>query len=340
MDTVTHGLAGWLVARAVPSEEGKRWATAAVVAGSILPDADNIASLFGSEIYLRMHRGISHSFAGVAVTSLLLALLLRRFGKWKDLGKLTLLVFLGQLSHIALDVLNSYGTQVLQPFSDARISFDLLYIVDLAFTGIVVLGILLSRSRPARARAALAALAVYVGLAGLLHARASEAVREAAGRGGVRVVSAWALPELPTIPAPGEFAVVRKAEAAIAELPVPGKTGGGIPVPAGPFAWNGFVDDGSSYLRAKVDPFDGTIEWRERVRKGSDAPEVRALMDLRDVRTYLWFARFPAAYVSGNDGKTIVTLSDLRFGGGTKRRPFVLKVIETPGRPPRPNWGA
>ena len=340
MDTVTHGLTGWLVARAVPSDAGKKMATAAVVLGSVLPDADNVASLFGSEIYLRLHRGVSHSFAGVAVTSLLVALLFYRFGKWKDLKKLYLLALLGQLSHIALDLLNSYGTQIFQPFSNARVSFDLLFIIDLAFTGIVVLGLLLSRSRPARARAAVFALAAYVGLAAFLHVRAADAVRDAAVHNGVQVVSSWALPTLGEMPAGMDLGIGRKAEAAIAGLPAVGTQRGGYPLPAGPFAWNGFVDDGSTYLRAEVNPFDGAIAWRERVRKGRDAPEARALKDLPDVRTYLWFARFPTVFVSTADGKTVVTFSDLRFGGATTRRPFVLRVTETPGLPPRTHWGS
>ena len=85
MDTVTHGLAGWLTARALPSESGRKEAAAAVILGSVLPDADHVARLLGSEMYLKLHRGFSHGFAGVAVTSLLIALLLYRFGKWKDL---------------------------------------------------------------------------------------------------------------------------------------------------------------------------------------------------------------------------------------------------------------
>jgi inner membrane protein len=340
MDTVTHGLTGWLIARAVPSDAGKKMATAAVVLGSVLPDADNVASLFGSEIYLRLHRGVSHSFAGVAVTSLLVALLFYRFGKWKDLKKLYLLTLLGQLSHIALDLLNSYGTQIFQPFSDARVSFDLLFIIDLAFTGIVVLGLLLSRSGPTRARAAVFALAAYIGLAAILHVRAADAVRDAAVHNGVQVVSSWALPTLGEMPADMDLGIGRKAEAAIAGLPAVGTHGGGFPLPAGPFAWNGFVDDGSTYLRAEVNPFDGAIAWRERVRKGRDAPEARALKDLPDVRTYLWFARFPMVFVSTADGKTVVTFSDLRFGGATTRRPFVLRVTETPGLPPRTHWGS
>jgi len=347
MDTVTHGLTGWLIARAGPKETGRKEATLAVVAGSVLPDADNVASLLGSEFYLRIHRGISHSFAGVAVTSLLVALLLYRFGKWKDLKKLYLLALLGQLSHIALDLLNSYGTQIFQPFSDARVSLDLLFIIDIAFTGIIVLGLLLSRYRPSRARAALVVLAAYVGFAAFLHLRAVDAVREAAVRHGVPVVSSWALPRLGEMQSLPDLGLGRRAEAAVdsqrsgTHPGFPGLPGRkGFPFPAGPFAWNGFVDDGATYLRAEVDPFDGAIAWKERARKGRDVPEARALGNLPDVRTYLWFARFPTVYVSTVEGKTVVTFFDLRFGGVAARRPFVLKVIESPGRSPQAMWGS
>ena len=346
MDTVTHGLAGWLIARAVPSDAGRKEATAAVVIGSVLPDADNVASVLGSELYLRIHRGISHSIAGMAVTSLLVALLICKFGKWKDPKKLYLLVLLGQLSHIALDLLNSYGTQIFQPFSDARVSLDLLFIVDLAFTGIIVAGILLSRYRPSRARAALAVLAAYVGFAAFLHLRAEDVVRQAAVRHGVPVVSSWALPRLGEIRSVPDVLPGRRAEAAVeprGKLSIPALSAisgdKGIPFPAGPFAWNGFVDDGSTYLRAEVDPIDGAIDWRERMRRGRDVPEVRALGNLPDVRTYLWFARFPTVYVSTVEGRTVVTFFDLRFGGVTGRRPFILRVIESPGRSPQARWG-
>ncbi|MGE5700264.1 MAG: metal-dependent hydrolase [Deltaproteobacteria bacterium] len=353
MDTVTHGLTGWLIARAVPSEAGKKEATLAVVAGSILPDADNVASLLGSEAYLRIHRGVSHSFAGVAVTSVLVALLLYRFGKWKDLKKLYLLVLLGQLSHIALDLLNSYGTQIFQPFSDMRVSFDLLFIIDLAFTGIIVAGLVMSRYRPSRARAALVVLVAYVGFATFLHLRAEGAIREAAVRHGVPVVSSWALPSLVEIKSLPELSMpdlglARRAEAAggprLAEVASGIATTvlnrRRIPLPVGPFAWNGFVDDGSTYLRAEVDPFAGEISWKERARKGRDVPEARALENLPDVRTYLWFARFPTVYVSTAGGKTVVTFIDMRFGGRSARRPFVLRVIESPGRSPQVQWGS
>lgn len=357
MDTVTHGLTGWLLARSLPAEARRKEATAALVVGSLLPDADHIATLFGNEFYLRVHRGLSHGFAGVALTSLVVALLLYRFGKWKQLPKLYLLALLGHFSHIVLDLLNSYGTQIFQPFSDARVSLDILFVIDLVFTGIILAGILFSRRGAAPARAALAALGVYVVFAAVLHLRAEEAVREAARRHGIPVVSAAALPRLPEVDVARGLAAFRFAAEArageglaaqaqtgvqpsvLTELPIPNHPGM-YPLPAGPCAWNGFIDDGKSYLRAEVEPFSGAVVWRERVRRGGDLPEVRALGDIPDVRTYLWFARFPVVKTSRGGGTTVLTFSDLRFGEVPgRRRPFRLQVIGVPDRPPQVRWG-
>jgi inner membrane protein len=350
MDTVTHGLTGWLVARALPDDwkaEHPATATAIVVLGSVLPDVDNAASLLGSDVYLRIHRGLSHSFLGISISSFVIALLFARFGKWKDAKRLFLLALIGQISHVVLDLLNAYGTQVLQPFSDARLSLDLLFVVDLLFSGIVVAGIALSRGgRAGRARAALVSLAVYVGVAALFHGRAVDLVRDAAVRSGVPVVTASALPQLPSVPLPSMdrfgFATPAVAHPAGKDLPgnrapVENRT---IPFPAGPLFWNGFVDDGRTFLRADVDPLAGTVEWKQRERRGPDVPEVRAVRGLADVETYLWFARFPAASVVSNQGRTEVTFYDMRFSGLPGRGRFLLRVIETPGAPPLSRWGS
>jgi inner membrane protein len=343
MDTVTHGLTGWLVSRAMPGEWNRKEATAAVTLGAVLPDADHVVSLVGgSEMYVRFHRGLSHSLLGVTVSSLLVALLFARFGTWKDRKRLFLLTLLGQLSHIVLDLLNAYGTQVLQPFSDARFSLDLLFVVDLVFTGIILAGIALSRGgRASRARVALAVLAGYVGTAALIHARAVDVVRDAAVRSGVPVVSAQALPRLPTVEFPDLDRVGFATPAAASQPSVRREEGGtAIPFPAGPFAWDGFIDDGRTYLRARIEPITGELEWRERVVRGSDVPEVRSLRGMSDVETYLWFARFPVASVNAVPGRTEVTFHDMRFDGmAGRRQPFRLRVVESPGEPPSARWG-
>ncbi len=337
MDTVTHGLAGWLLARAIPPSKRVQGATAALVVGAVLPDADNIASLFGSEAYLRVHRGISHGLLGIALTSLVVALLFRRFGRWKDWKALYLLTLLGQLSHIGLDLLNSYGTQIFQPFSNARVAFDVLFIVDLAFSGIIAAGLFLSRKRPRAAQAALAALLLYTGGAFALHLRAEGIVRDAAARGGVRVASSYALPTLGRLPAGLLPEWGRRAEAAGEARR--DAAAAGVPFPAGPFAWSGFVDDGATYLRADVDPLEDRLVWKERVGKGARVPQVQSLRGLPDVRTYLWFARFPVVTVSALPGRTVLAFSDLRFGGVPTRGPFLLTVTEAPGRSPSIRWG-
>jgi membrane-bound metal-dependent hydrolase YbcI (DUF457 family) len=343
MDTITHGLTGWLASRALPGEWNRKESTAAVTLGAVLPDADHVATLLGgSEMYVRFHRGLSHSFPGIIVSSLVVALLFARFGKWKDWKRIFLLTLLGQFSHIILDLLNAYGTQVLQPFSDARFSLDLLFVVDLVFTGIIVAGIALSRGgRAGRARAALVALAGYVGVAVVLHARAVDVVRDAAVRSGIPVVSAQALPRLPFVELP-DLARVGFATPAAASLPGRPEARGdfAVPLPVGPFAWDGFIDDGRTYLRARIDPFADGVEWRERLVRGSDVPEVRSLRGMSDVETYLWFARFPVARVSVVSGRTEVTFHDMRFNGLAGRRaPFELRVIESPGEPPSVRWG-
>jgi membrane-bound metal-dependent hydrolase YbcI (DUF457 family) len=343
MDTVTHGLTGWLVSRAMPGEWNRKEATAAVTLGAVLPDLDHAASLVGgSEMYVRVHRGLSHSLLGVTVSSLVVALLFARFGHWKDRKRLFLLILLGQLSHVVLDLLNAYGTQVLQPFSDARFSLDLLFVVDLVFSGIIVAGIALSRGgRAGRARVALAVLAGYVGVAALLHARAVDVVRDAAVRFGVPVVSAQALPRLPTVELP-DMDRFGFASPAVASPPAVRAVRGGtaVPFPAGPFAWDGFIDDGRTYLRARIEPLRGELEWRERVVRGYDVPEVRSLRGISDVETYLWFARFPVAKVTVDHGRTEVMFYDMRFDRmAGSRPPFRLRVTEIPGAPPSARWG-
>ena len=350
MDTVTHGLTGCLIARALPDKwkgEHPAIATAVVALGSVLPDADNAASLLGSELYLRIHRGLSHSLLGISVSSLVVALLFARFGRWKDAKRLYLLALLGQASHVVLDLLNAYGTQVLQPFSDTRLSLDLLFVVDLVFTGIVVAGIAFSRGgRDGRARVAMASLAVYVGIAALLHGRAVDIVRDAAVRSGVRVVTVSALPQLPSVPLPSmdRFGFATPAVASPAQKDHPGSRAPvekrTVPFPAGPLSWNGFVDDGRTFLRADVDPLTGTLEWKQRELRAPDVPAVRAVRGLADVETYLWFARFPAASVASYQGRTEVTFYDMRFTGMPGRRPFLLRVIETPGATPLARWGS
>jgi inner membrane protein len=148
MDTLTHALSGMLVARASYQKEDqlplwlRSWAGFFVAA---FPDIDFISRFFGITAYLNIHRGITHSVLMIPLWALLLAWVLAKLSRDKYHWRLFLPVCLLSLSiHIFADVITAYGTEVLAPFSDLRVSIPTTFIIDLYFTGIILIAILLS----------------------------------------------------------------------------------------------------------------------------------------------------------------------------------------------------
>src|SRR3989304_10006742 len=120
MDPMTHGLAGAVIARAGFSKSLGKWGLITGVLSALSPDADYILRLFGEEIFLRYHRGITHSLILLPVFSLLGAILFRRLYKTEKFLPLYLLCFLSLLSHVFLDLMTSFGTMALVPVKIGR----------------------------------------------------------------------------------------------------------------------------------------------------------------------------------------------------------------------------
>lgn len=145
MDPLTHGLAGTLVA----SFSGQEFAISnpAVVAsilGSLAPDADILFQLKGDMVYLKHHRGFSHSVAGMLVGAFLLTAFLQFFlagSSWS----IFFWSLMGITSHIVMDLFNSYGVQLLWPFSKKRFGIGLLIIFDPILAGIMGLSLICYR---------------------------------------------------------------------------------------------------------------------------------------------------------------------------------------------------
>src|SRR5258705_8297061 len=182
MDTLTHALSGALLARATaPKDAPPRSLLRRVAAGFFAcaaPDLDIVITLFGPVEYLGNHRGVTHSLILLPLWALLfswiLAKILREPRGWRALYGVTAM---GLALHIAGDVITSYGTMVLAPFSDWRAQIGTTFIIDLWFSGIIVAGLVASavlrRSRwPAVVASAL--LAGYVGFQYLQKERALE----------------------------------------------------------------------------------------------------------------------------------------------------------------------
>jgi inner membrane protein len=85
MDTLTHALSGALAARAVapatprPGELTQRDRMICGFVAAAFPDSDILLRLFGSLIYIDLHRGVTHSIILLPLWALLLAWLLSRF---------------------------------------------------------------------------------------------------------------------------------------------------------------------------------------------------------------------------------------------------------------------
>src|SRR5882762_8545420 len=171
MDTLTHALSGALLARATaPRDAPPRSIPRRIAAGFFAcaaPDLDFVTGFAGPVAYLVNHRGVTHSLVLLPLWSLgvawLLAKLLRDPGGWRALYGISALAI---ATHIAGDVITSYGTMVLAPLSDWRAGIGTTFIIDLWFTGIIVAGLLASaffcRSRWPSV-AAMALLVAYVG---------------------------------------------------------------------------------------------------------------------------------------------------------------------------------
>jgi inner membrane protein len=122
-----------------------------------LPDIDVIASLWLPVTRnLLVHRGFTHSFFFGILAALLISFLLRRSNAFKNISfyKLCLFFCLQIWLHDLLDTCNSYGTGLLEPFSNERFSFHLLFVADpffslSIFAGFIAL-LILNSAHPAR----------------------------------------------------------------------------------------------------------------------------------------------------------------------------------------------
>lgn len=143
MEPVTHALSGAVIACALPEKNRSWWFPVWAMLAAVSPDAD-VFFVHTPLQYIEYHRGITHSLAGGWALALVFALLLFLLDRMRrrphgivalpeENGSLIGawgLAYLIILHHIWLDCMNSYGTQVFLPFSDYRVRWNALFIVD------------------------------------------------------------------------------------------------------------------------------------------------------------------------------------------------------------------
>jgi len=145
MDPVTHLTSGWIggIAARKCFPEARFLIPFAMLAAWI-PDGDILLGNSDPEFNLLYHRGISTSFFGTIFLALGVAGLFKLVSRESSFRKSALLFYALCLTHVWLDLITTYGTQLLAPFSNHRFALDGAFIIDPLFTGIAIVTLLLA----------------------------------------------------------------------------------------------------------------------------------------------------------------------------------------------------
>ena len=152
MDLLTHAIVGAATAILAARPQETRLAALAGGSAALLPDADAlIRSSSDALIYFEYHRHFSHSLAFIPIGALLAAALLwPLLRKQLAFGRLYAFCLLGYALAGVLDACTSYGTQLLWPFSNTRVAWNIVSVFDPLFTLLLAVPLVMAlrASRP------------------------------------------------------------------------------------------------------------------------------------------------------------------------------------------------
>lgn len=311
MDPVTHALAGAAAARTLLSRPlgARAWLPGAV--GALLPDADAlIRSSADPLLYAEFHRHFTHSLAFIPVGGALASL------PWlasprvrRDWPRYLGAAMAGYATHGLLDACTTYGTLLFWPFSDWRVAWNIVSIVDPLFTLVLLAGVAIAAARRTARPVgmALAVAAAYLAAGATQHGRAAAAQMQlAAQRGNV----------------PQRAAV--------------------FPAFATTIVWRSlYLHDGTLYMDRIRVPWFGAPEWSDgytmQLAANTDtALPANALENSRvrrDVDRFAWFAN---GWIAHGDEAGVI--GDARYSASTTRFEPVWAIRLRPEQPIPVEW--
>ncbi|HVL69846.1 MAG TPA: metal-dependent hydrolase [Vicinamibacterales bacterium] len=300
MDNVCHTLVGIAAARA-GLQRKTAYATATAAIAANLPDLDVL--VFATDMpSVAFRRGITHGAPAQLLLPIVCAAAMWWIGRRRPsprrpvhFGWLLAISYVGVLSHVLLDLLNTYGVRLLSPMSQRWFYGDAVFIVDPWLWLMLGAGVLFARRYGARAAAvALTCATLYIG-AMVVSARVARTI----------VHDAW---------------IARTGEAPRALMVGPR--------PVTPFRKQIIVDAGDHYVAGAFRWPLGDVEFDpDGVPKNDDGPAVREARHDPDVRGFLVWSRFPFWQTRDVAGGTEVTVRDMRFKDGPAGRGFTVSVL-------------
>jgi inner membrane protein len=179
MDPVSQGLIGAVLPQSLSNKKEIRLAAAIGFLSGLLADIDVVVrSSTDPLLFLDYHRQFTHSLVFIPIGGLVAAGFCWLFlKKHLSFWKIYIYAFLGYGTHCFLDACTSYGTQLLWPFSDARVAWNVVSIIDPIFTFTLVFLVIIAavRKSPLIARIGLLFAIIYL-LCGLYQRERAEDV--------------------------------------------------------------------------------------------------------------------------------------------------------------------
>ena len=152
MDPVSQGAVGAAFAQSAAKKENIILIGFIGFLAGLAPDLDVlIRSEDDPILFLEYHRQFSHSLFFIPIGSFFVALFIFPFVRSLiSLRMVYIASFLGYATHGLLDACTSYGTQLLWPFSDQRVTWNNISIVDPIFTVPIVILLAMAITKPKR----------------------------------------------------------------------------------------------------------------------------------------------------------------------------------------------
>ena len=354
---VPAGLVGEGARRALSSPTA-RVAIVGCTLGAVFPDIDIFAGPLAHNplAIMEWHRNITHSVVLLPIWALILttvAIPLARWVKWKapGFGALWLIFAAGLGTHIFLDLVTNFGTMVWSPLTYSRPAWDWIFIVDFSITSFALVPQFVAwcyrEPQSFRARAvgmwvllSIAALAVYefaqfsgygfpLSVIAVVSAILAAVIflPAAGGRGFAWTRAAWCRAGLALLcvyiglAAAAHHKALADAEQFAAEQHLQVESLAALPLPPTLTHWVALVNTRDGVWRRTFYEPSGRGESARLYADAESLPFLERVRQMRDVQTYLWFARFPVWRVEHwPDNETAIEISDVRFF--RERNPF------------------
>jgi len=165
VDPITHGLIGAALATAAghPAQLSDPVFLGSTL-GAMLPDLDIVAHLKGRLNYLLKHRGASHSL--IALGGMAVGLSTVLYGLYPSTSWNTIFFWTlaGTLSHGIVDLLNSFGAELLWPFIRRKLTVDMIMLTDPVVFTLFLVALATAMYNPEAAQTASLAAFLFSGL--------------------------------------------------------------------------------------------------------------------------------------------------------------------------------